>query len=62
MNIKNIAIAAGLMMAMSPTARPQRIIRYINPDEEVKHPRNSPCVCGSGKKYKKCFLNKSDHA
>jgi tetratricopeptide (TPR) repeat protein len=23
-----------------------------------KHPRNSPCTCGSGKKYKKCCLQK----
>ncbi len=22
--------------------------------------RNEPCWCGSGKKYKKCHLNKSD--
>jgi len=24
--------------------------------------RNAPCWCGSGKKYKKCHLNKDDHA
>ena len=23
-----------------------------------KHPRNSPCPCGSGKKYKKCCINR----
>lgn len=22
--------------------------------EELPHPRNAPCTCGSGKKYKKC--------
>lgn len=26
----------------------------------MKIDRNDPCLCGSGKKYKKCCLNKSD--
>jgi len=30
--------------------------KYINPPikEDVKIGRNDPCICGSGKKYKKC--------
>jgi len=26
---------------------------------EKKPGRNEPCICGSGKKYKKCCLNKN---
>lgn len=29
---------------------------FVNEDNKVK--RNDPCPCGSGKKYKKCCLNK----
>ena len=34
--------------------------RLLNPVAQVKStkvPRNSPCPCGSGKKYKKCCAN-----
>ena len=40
---------------------PQRIERYEDEDEEppkTKVGRNDPCPCGSGKKFKKCCLNK----
>lgn len=30
---------------------------YLN-DQMAKYPRNQPCWCGSGKKYKKCHLNR----
>ena len=26
--------------------------------KKIKTGRNKPCICGSGKKYKKCCLNK----
>ena len=29
-------------------------------NETPKIGRNDPCPCGSGKKYKKCHLNKND--
>lgn len=33
----------------------------IKKDEKsLKNPRNKPCPCGSGKKFKKCCLNKSN--
>ncbi len=34
----------------------------IKPDKKVKIEvgRNDPCPCGSGKKYKRCCLNKGD--
>ncbi|WP_198000779.1 SEC-C metal-binding domain-containing protein [Gimesia fumaroli] len=37
-----------------PTYFPNTIVR-----EEARIGRNDPCPCGSGKKYKKCCLNKS---
>ena len=30
----------------------------LEPISTVKIGRNEPCLCGSGKKYKKCCLNK----
>jgi uncharacterized protein YecA (UPF0149 family) len=30
-------------------------------DEITKFGRNEPCPCGSGKKYKKCCMNKKAH-
>lgn len=38
-----------------PTFLPNTIIR-----QEARIGRNDPCPCGSGKKYKKCCLNKSN--
>ena len=35
-----------------------QITPYISP---VKIGRNDPCVCGSGKKYKKCCMNKNNN-
>ncbi len=35
--------------------------RFVLEQEESKKPkigRNDPCPCGSGKKYKKCCMNK----
>jgi hypothetical protein len=32
----------------------------INNERPVKIGRNDPCVCGSGKKYKKCCLALAD--
>ena len=29
------------------------------PQKKEKVPRNAPCPCGSGKKYKRCCLNKN---
>ncbi|WP_394343349.1 SEC-C metal-binding domain-containing protein [Sphingobacterium alimentarium] len=66
--MRKIALIAGMMasvgmsLSSANTKNLGRVRRYVNPKEEVKHPRNSPCLCGSGKKYKKCCLNKSDHA
>jgi len=44
---------------------PQRIAEYVQEYPSVptagtkmKNPRNKPCPCGSGKKYKHCCLNK----
>ena len=38
-------------------SRTQSLIRL--PQSTVKKiGRNSPCICGSGKKYKKCCINK----
>lgn len=40
------------------------IERLLNPPmpiiSERKHGRNDPCPCGSGKKYKKCCLEKNE--
>ena len=66
--MKKIALIAGMMASVGMsldaprTKNLGRVRRYVNPKEEVKHPRNYPCICGSGKKYKKCCLNKSDDA
>ena len=48
--------------------KPQQIKEYVQeyPDvpiadstmKTMKNPRNKPCPCGSGKKYKHCCLNK----
>jgi hypothetical protein len=45
--------------------KPQQIKEYVQeyPDvlpvsTKMKYPRNMPCPCGSGKKYKHCCLNK----
>lgn len=32
--------------------------QYNKPEKKVKIGRNDPCPCGSGKKYKKCCMNK----
>lgn len=62
--MKTLALIAGMMASVGTsidaprTKNLGRVRRYVNPEEEVKHPRNSPCLCGSGKKYKKCCLNK----
>ncbi len=46
--------------------QPQQIKEYVQeyPDIPIagatmKNPRNKPCPCGSGKKYKHCCLNKA---
>ena len=36
----------------------QEYPEVVSPDEFVRNPRNKPCPCGSGKKYKKCCLPK----
>lgn len=48
---------ASLASATLPKAKPQRIVGYYNPDTDKEQDRNSPCNCGSGKKYKKCCKN-----
>ena len=35
-----------------------REVRSTKSDKRVKIGRNAPCPCGSGKKYKKCCMNK----
>jgi len=66
--MKKIALIAGMMHSMGmsldmPTTKNiGRVRRYVNPEEEVKHPRNSPCLCGSGKKYKRCCLMNGNNA
>ena len=34
------------------------VAQYNKPEKKVKIGRNDPCPCGSGKKYKKCCMNK----
>jgi uncharacterized protein YecA (UPF0149 family) len=45
--------------------KPRQIKEYVQEYPEVpaagikmKNPRNKPCPCGSGKKYKYCCMNK----
>ena len=60
--IASMMASVGMSLDAPRTKNLGRVRRYVNPKEEVKHPRNSPCICGSGNKYKKCCLNKSAHA
>lgn len=39
-----------------PKMRRSNVQTYVNTEPKVG--RNDPCICGSGKKYKKCCLNK----
>ncbi len=41
-------------------AEPMHVHSSEYPDvvDQKHHPRNSPCPCGSRKKYKKCCINK----
>lgn len=39
--------------------KPKKVAMYVNPLAKGKY-RNAPCVCGSGKKIKKCHGR--DHA
>ncbi len=39
---------------MPRSTRPAAVIDRNNPATWGKTPRNSPCPCGSGKKYKHC--------
>ena len=36
------------------------LLRRYQSDGSIKIGRNDPCYCGSGKKYKKCCLNKTE--
>lgn len=43
------------------TARGERFVNMFDREPKISEPkvgRNDPCPCGSGKKYKKCCLNK----
>ena len=44
--------------AIAETLRKRRIEKTKNDSGKTKIGRNVPCPCGSGKKYKKCCLNK----
>jgi hypothetical protein len=51
-----VVLVVGQLLLYVPLFAIQRV-RELNPSKRVsppKHPRNSPCYCGSGVKYKKC--------
>ena len=49
-----VAHKAELEKSPPEDSKPQTVVR-----QSAKIGRNDPCPCGSGKKYKKCCLNKS---
>ena len=44
-------------MALAPTVS-QKLRKPVNPKAVGRVGRNEPCPCGSGKKFKKCCLEK----
>ena len=49
------AAAAGLISGDAPAAAPKApSSKTVVNDEWSKTPRNAPCPCGSGKKFKQC--------
>lgn len=46
------------MMAKAAEMRAARIANSVPVRREVSAGRNDPCPCGSGKKYKKCCIQK----
>ena len=51
---KQAATAEQKQNAARPTPRKAPVFNKDDPATWVKTPRNSPCPCGSGKKYKQC--------
>lgn len=48
-------------MDISDTGAPKKVSKYLRRGTPMMYggtPRNSPCPCGSGLKYKKCCINK----
>jgi uncharacterized protein YchJ len=60
--IASMMASVGMSLDAPRTKNLGSVRRYVNPKEEVKHPRNSPCLCGSGKKYKRCCLMNTNNA
>ncbi len=51
----SVPLPAGMVRARAPIARPvQHVFDPKNPESWQNTPRNAPCPCGSGKKYKHC--------
>jgi uncharacterized protein YecA (UPF0149 family) len=43
-----------------PVSRQPQLNPALRTETKQRVGRNDPCACGSGKKFKKCCLNKSD--
>ena len=43
----------------SPSSSQPEVNPSITPQDKQRIGRNAPCPCGSGKKFKKCCINKS---
>ena len=49
----------GILQSVSPTTMKEKVLdgKVISSSTGEKLGRNSKCVCGSGKKFKKCCMN-----
>jgi len=57
-SLENIEINLGLREKVSPKANTSKEEPQKSLIKDKSIGRNDPCPCGSGKKYKKCCLNK----
>jgi preprotein translocase subunit SecA len=48
------AAAAAATPGETPAAAPEATMQPFQRSDDDKTPRNAPCPCGSGKKYKRC--------